>query len=67
MKTAFILIGFICFSFSANEKGAVNGIWQGAYGTDDRIETTFVEKLKQIKPIRIKAVFIFTMHLLPQQ
>ena len=42
MKTAFILLGFICFSFSVNEKGAVNGIWQGAYGTDDRIETTFV-------------------------
>jgi hypothetical protein len=42
MKTALILLGIICFSFSAKEKGTVNGIWQGAYGMDNRIENTWV-------------------------
>ena len=42
MKTALILVGFVCLSFSVIDKGAVNGIWQGAYGMDDRIETTWV-------------------------
>ena len=42
MKTALTLIGFICFSFSFKEKGAVNGIWQGAYGLDDQIKNTWV-------------------------
>lgn len=42
MKTALILVGFVCLSFSVMDKGAVNGIWQGAYGMDDRIETTWV-------------------------
>jgi len=42
MKTALTLIGFICFSFSFKEKGAVNGTWQGAYGLDDQIKNTWV-------------------------
>ena len=43
MKTALILVGFICFGFSAKDKGeAVHGVWQGAYGFDRQIETVWV-------------------------
>ena len=42
MKAALILLGFIGFGFSVKDKGAVNGIWQGAYGINDKIETTWV-------------------------
>lgn len=43
MKTALVIIGFICFGFSVKKNGeAVYGIWQGAYGVNDRIEDAWV-------------------------
>jgi len=43
MKTGLILFGFMCFSFSAKDKGeAVYGVWQGAYGFDRQIENVWV-------------------------